>query len=129
MAKKQADRQAPEKADPLRDAMTRLDALDRRVQKGALSPEDLAQVRREQQEVMDVMPSDVRADYARAQAPRKDENAIAYRAADGFASAPDLYGNLRQVAAPKTAMPPKEPEDGQKGPQQPIYKAVQDYQP
>jgi hypothetical protein len=99
-----ANRHAADIVDQLGDTAKKLAELDKRIKKGDLSPEDLAQARRDQQDIIDGMPPEARAEYVRLQAARKDDQALAYRQADpAFASAPNLNSNFQQAA---TAAPP-----------------------
>jgi hypothetical protein len=127
--KTKANRLAAEKAAKLRDTATRLDELAKRIKQGNLSPEDLAQARREQQNIVDGLPAEARAAYERLHAARKDDSSLTYRAADpAFTSAPALSTDFQQaVAATVTATAKEQGSRPQDDRRVPAYKAAPDY--
>jgi hypothetical protein len=124
-ASTKANREAAEQADQLRNTATRLDELDKRIKKGNLSPEDLAQARRDKQDIIDGMPPEARAEYTRLQGARQENQNLAYRSADpAFTAAPDLKNNFRQaVVGPPTGQGSQPTAE----PRAPAYIAAPDY--
>ena len=118
-----------EQVQNLNRTLARLDDLDRRVKKGDLSPEDLAQARRDKQDVIETLPPEARADCERLHAARQDEQPLTYRAADpAFTSAPDLVANFRQAGSAAAAQPVKPGPDQQSQPERaPLYKAAPEF--
>lgn len=109
----------------------RLDTLDKRIKKGNLSPEELAQARADQQEIVGTMPEDARKEYARLREVRKDGRSLAYSAADpAFTAAPDLNADFRRagqgIATPAATTPePSNPPPAEN--RTPLYKAAPEF--
>jgi hypothetical protein len=116
--------QAAENIEKLREAATRLDALDKRIKQGDLSPDELAQASREKQDVVAALPPEARDKYERLHAVRQDASNLSYRAADpAFAAAPDLSSEFQRtgLASPEPAIAP------QTNANLPVYKSAPEF--
>jgi hypothetical protein len=120
--------QADEKVVRLQTTLGRLDALDSEIKNGNLTPEQLAEIRRQKQDVIDAMPSDAREEYDRLQAARKNEQVLSYRAVDpAFASAPALSEQFHAAGAPPVQHPAAEESRPQAPSRAPAYRSAPDY--
>jgi hypothetical protein len=128
--RKNAEHQATDRVQKLGESLDRLDILDKRIKKGDLSPDELAQASRDKQAVIDGLPADARAEYERLHAVRQDANNLSYRAADpAFAAAPDLSTEFQRAGTVAAAVQPTADKDGQQQVDRrtPVYKSAPDF--
>jgi hypothetical protein len=113
----------------LRDSLDRLDDLDKRVKDGQLTPEELAQARKDKQEIIDSLPPEAKQEYERLHAARKDaDDAVTYRGAEtSFDTAPDMNADFQRAAADRDVAPPEDSLDQESPARTPAYKAAPDF--
>jgi hypothetical protein len=126
--RRKARTQAEEKVERLHSTLGRLDALEEQIKDGSLSPEELAQARKDKDDIIESLPSEAREEYERLSAARKDaDNAVPYRAADSsFDTAPALNTHFQKAASGGDVAQP-EHHDDKDVPRTPAYTAAPDF--
>jgi len=127
--RRDAHDQTADNLKELRDSLDRLDELDKRVKSGQLTPEELAQARKDKQEIIDSLPPEAKQEYERRHTARRDaDNAVTYRGADtSFDTAPDLNADFQRAAADRDVAPPGGSHDQESPARTPAYKAAPDF--
>ena len=95
-------------AHQLAVTLQRLNDLRDELKPGELTPERLAKVQREAQDIIASLPPDARQEFERVEAARRDVAPLAYRAADpAFNNSPDLTGQFSWAVSPPSAPDPE----------------------
>jgi len=126
VTQRDAYNQSVENAAKLREAAARLDDLDKRIKTGDLSPDELAEARRQQHDVIESLPADARREYEHLHNARQDANNLSYRADPAFAAAPDLINDFQRAGSIAAAKPNNDSQQQMDRPSL-VYKAAPDF--
>jgi len=126
--RRNAERRAKENVEQLHSAIDRLDTLADKIKSGGLSREQLEDARKEQQNIVALLPLDAREEYERLHAARKDQPRLSNNSADAaFALAPDLNKDFRRAQA-SMAEAAKDPKAEQEfSSRRPVVRSAPDF--